>query len=200
MKERLARLLTPAAKYLGFVPDAETVALKGHVWADQYEAGKLVATHALGRNVLTDAMRINVACLLARTNAETGVPYLGDSGYVATDPVFPVELGVGLGTTPALRTDTNLATPVHKGAAPARYPLVAIDTHRTLSGFGTSPIGCTFVFDIPAGEVFDEGATLTLQELALWDGQGTPVMLARKVSALSYGPTTSYVIRWRIST
>ena len=202
---RLRSILDFVADHLGYEPKiSDALKIAGHVFAEYRDAdGVLVREQYLGKNTVTQAQRIYVAGLLARTSAEVpgAVSFDFDEGYTATEPVFPLELGVGIGTTAALPIDTDLEDPLLIGASPARYALTRIFFSRTVLGYGTDPIGVSFFFDIPAGESYTTyGTSVDYQEFAMFAPGAPDVMLARKVIRLEKISPLALTIRWEFRT
>lgn len=200
MKRRFKSLLERAGHTLSKRLAPSSIHLEGHVFAET-PTGEVY----LGQNMVTQQLRIAVAGLLARPFAGAGVTYLADTGYTATDSVFPAELWVGYGNTPALTTDTlGEFTPFKLAGTPVKYPLKRILFHNNVPGFGVDPIHVAFFFDIPQHEVYDDPVSgdptsdVMIQEWGMVDQSER--LLARKVTSFSKLPDLALTIRWEIRT
>lgn len=187
------------------------IKLEGHVWAELRKDGALLEEVYLGENVITQRMRANVAGLIARTAPAPPGSYIGDLGFTEADIVFPVRLGIGLGTTPALTEDTGLVTPITLLGTRVFYELDRIFVRQNPASYGADPIHVAFFFEIPSGESYDDpggGTTtnLTIEEWGLFDDFGGPGpsvdnrLLARKVAEISKLSELDLTIRWEIRT
>lgn len=189
---------------------SEHILVEGHVTVMGFDpvTGRKKLHQYLGQNVVTERFRINVAGLIARPSviSPPGVTYDDDPGFNESDVIFPVQLSVGVGTTPALTTDTALDQQLEDGSSPKFFDLQRILFRDNVIDYGTDPIHVGFYFDIPAGTLFDDpdnpgGPQITnvdFQEWGLHDGNDN--LLARKVQELTMLADLDLTVKWEIRT
>ena len=189
------RARTWAARLL----DEDSLRLEGHVYIS-VGGGK---EQYLGRNVITNRLSLNVAGLIATTIPPSG-GWIGDPGYNEGDLIFPVELVIGSGNTPATKADLALLTPILKPSlAEAVYPLSQVLVYNTKAQYLTDPIAVSFFFDIPAGESYDDGLggstnNVVIREWGMRDA--TTGLLTRKVATVDKLSELDARIRWELRT
>lgn len=181
--------------------DNDSLRLEGHVYVQH--GGQEIY---LGRNIITNRMSLNVAGLIAAKTLHLPAVYIGDQGYNESDAVYPLELYIGSGTTPATKDDLALASPIltpSPGLAPVSYPLDSILYYQTKASYGTDPIAVSFFFNIPAGESYDDGAggstnNIVIREWGMRDGAGQ--LVTRKVATIDKLSELDLRVRWEIRT
>lgn len=200
MRKRLQSLYEKVAHRVAKTLSPSAIHLEGHVYVETADGGEVY----LGQNVVTEQMRVAVAGLLARPTA-AGVDYIGDTGYDASDPIFPTALIVGHGTDPAVTTDTLADfSPYELSGSRVEYPLKRVLFYGNPVSYGTDPIQVAFFFDIPQAEEYEDPVTgvpsddVMIEEWGMVDALDR--LLTRKVTSFSKLPNLALTVRWEIRT
>ena len=212
----LRSLIEAAARRFGYAPIGDERTPRGAYWYISENGGPEVP---LGKNVLTEKERVNVARLLARTAADWGFPVVyedGIEGFTNVDPAFPTQLAVGTGVTAATPKDWTMVEPLLEvgGGSTKFFPLSRIYVRETADAYPADiPISVSYYFTIPKGTACEGvGTEVDVQEWSLFgpaapailarisDPQVDQDMLARRVKRHTLSADAEVTIRWEVQT